>query len=155
MSVPLLTLANDAPMFVKLFVRFGGEDAVEVTGEVALDAAPDLLVGLSFGAAALDVGDGRRMAACAAASSGDCASLDTEFRTHREVATGSRLAASGFLRCGTAEHYDRLAARARLAAREPGHLTSSAISGSGAVRQEMRGGSGRLTPGAGSRRGGG
>jgi len=81
--------------------------------------------------------------------------LDTEFRTYSEVATGSRLAASGFLRCGTAGHYDRLAARARLAAREPGHLTSSAISGSAAVRQEMRGGSGRLTPGAGSRCGGG
>ena len=38
------------------------EGAVEVAGEVSLDAAPDFLVGLSFGAAALDVGDGRRVA---------------------------------------------------------------------------------------------
>ena len=48
--------------------RFTAEDAVaegavEVAGEVVLDAAADLLVGFALGAAALDVGQGRRVAA--------------------------------------------------------------------------------------------
>jgi len=42
------------------------EGAVEVAGEVALDAAADLPVGFAFGAAALDVGQGGRVAAHAA-----------------------------------------------------------------------------------------
>ena len=42
--------------------------AVEVAGEVALDAAADLPVGFAFGAAALDVGQGGRVAAHAADS---------------------------------------------------------------------------------------
>jgi hypothetical protein len=39
------------------------EGAVEVAGEVALDAAADFPVGLAFGTAVLDVGDGRWVAA--------------------------------------------------------------------------------------------
>src|SRR5450432_1676898 len=39
------------------------EGAVEVAGEVALDAAADLFIGPALGAAALDVGQGRRVIA--------------------------------------------------------------------------------------------
>lgn len=37
---------------------FGGEDAVEVTGEVALEAAADSPAGFALGPVALDVGLG-------------------------------------------------------------------------------------------------
>jgi hypothetical protein len=60
---------SDAPMFVRPSwgrAGAGAEGAVEVAGEVALDAAADLPVGLAFGAAALDVGKGGRVAAHAA-----------------------------------------------------------------------------------------
>src|SRR5215469_17491626 len=46
------------------------ELAEEVAGEVALDAAADLAVGFAFGATALDVGLGFRMAAHAADGDG-------------------------------------------------------------------------------------
>ena len=39
------------------------EGAVEVAGEVALEAAADLFVGLALGTAALDVGQRRRVIA--------------------------------------------------------------------------------------------
>src|ERR1035438_3230647 len=52
-----------ARLMTLLCLSTPAEGAVEVAGEVALDAAADLLVGLALGPAALDVGQGRRVIA--------------------------------------------------------------------------------------------
>jgi hypothetical protein len=64
-DAPRFTARSDAPMLSTL-----AEDAVEVAGEVALNAAADLPVGFAFGPAAFGVGPGWRVAAHAADGNG-------------------------------------------------------------------------------------
>src|ERR1700729_4364731 len=82
------------------------ESAVEVARGVALDTAPDFPVGFSFSAAALDVGEGRRVAAHPV--NGDDVDGAVELAVAEAVEPVSVSAAGGHRDwCGAGQHAER------------------------------------------------